>query len=342
MDALEKLTIQHIQSPLSNYSSLQNKNSLIYNNAIDTSTIQNVLFINSSVTNFQQYANANTFPIVYSRKNTLKQLLELLTSKFQNISRIAIVCHFSEEPYFLNNETLFSDTNIQFIIDLVKQFNVKNLDFLACSTLQSQVWTSYYTKLHDTTCIPIGASNDNTGNLKYGGDWIMESIQEDVQTIYFNDQIQKYASLLEILTIDGINYTTDGSNASVSTHTDAQVQALNGIINIPNTITDENGITYTVTTIGEFAFFYCTTLTSVTIPISVTTIGSHAIESGLVEVITPVAVTFWIHLTFIVLILFTINPVVNVIIFFVIPIPDGSCVAVASVHDGVTDAELYH
>ena len=113
---------------------------LIYDDTIDTNTIQNVLFIDSNVNHFQQYANTTTFPIVYSRRSSREEMLQLLSTKFQHISRIAIVSHFSEEPYFLNTELLFSDTNTQFIIDLVKQFNVLHLDYLACSTLHSQEW----------------------------------------------------------------------------------------------------------------------------------------------------------------------------------------------------------
>ena len=251
---------------------------LVFDATLDTTNMHNVLLIDSTVSDFQQYTNANTFPIIYNRTCSKEQMLEILHSKFQSISRIAFVSHFSKEPYFLNNELLFSDANTQFIVDVIKQFNVLHMDYLACNTLQNQLWTLYYTKLHNETGVKVGASNDNTGNLKYGGDWIMESTQEDVQTIYFNDQIQHYSSLLVILTINGINYTTVGSTATVSTHTNAEIQALNGIINILDTITD-NGIPYTVVGIASSAFQYCTNLTSVTIPNSVTTIDPSAFHS---------------------------------------------------------------
>ena len=203
----------NIESPIMEFTPSPDKYRFFkYDDTIDTSTIQNVLFINSSVTSFQQYANANTFPIVYTSMSTREKMLELLASKFTNISRIAIVCHFGESPYFLNrtvynsleiprNEILFSDDNTQFIVDIIKQFNVLHMDYLACGTLNSQVWTSYYTKIHDATGIPIGASLDDTGNLKYGGDWILESTMEDVQMIYFNDLIQNYTSVLTLDTI---------------------------------------------------------------------------------------------------------------------------------------------
>ena len=174
-----------------------------------TTVFQNVLFIDSAVEDFQQYANANTFPIVYNRMSSREQILEILTKKFQHISRIALVCHFEEQPYFLNNELMFSDVNTQFMIDLIKQFNVVNMDYLACRTLQNQGWKDYFTELHNATGIPIGASDDNTGNLQYGGNWILESTQEDIQTIYFNDQIVNYPSLLTSVTINGLEDTSN-------------------------------------------------------------------------------------------------------------------------------------
>ncbi|HOQ16995.1 MAG TPA: leucine-rich repeat protein [Defluviitaleaceae bacterium] len=45
--------------------------------------------------------------------------------------------------------------------------------------------------------------------------------------------------------------------------------------NIPATI-EYNGIVYTVTSIGEYAFYDCKSLTSVTIPATVLAIRSHA------------------------------------------------------------------
>jgi len=65
-----------------------------------------------------------------------------------------------------------------------------------------------------------------------------------------------------------------------------------GVVNIPESVTS-SGKTYSVTSIGYWAFQGCTGLTSVTIPNSVTSIGSYAFSSctGLTSVTIPNSVT---------------------------------------------------
>ena len=74
--------------------------------------------------------------------------------------------------------------------------------------------------------------------------------------------------------VDGIAYNIYGNNVHV-TYTEFQSSSnysgLMGNLVIPETITYNNE-TYTVTAIGEYAFWHCGGLTSVTIPNSVTSI----------------------------------------------------------------------
>ena len=83
----------------------------------------------------------------------------------------------------------------------------------------------------------------------------------------------------------GVDYTITGINTvEVSTRqqTDPEYQ---GDVAIPATVTHK-GITFTVTAIGDWAFWNCKDLTCVTIPSSVTTIGEAAFRdcSGLTSV----------------------------------------------------------
>ncbi len=70
---------------------------------------------------------------------------------------------------------------------------IKQMDFLACDTLSSVTWKTFYASL---TGIRVGASNNLTGNIQYGGDWIMESTCEDIEQVYFNQSIEYYKYLL--------------------------------------------------------------------------------------------------------------------------------------------------
>ena len=88
----------------------------------------------------------------------------------------------------------------------------------------------------------------------------------------------------------GIKYRLNENDqtAIVSGHTDT----LSEVITIPATVT-KDGVKYTVTSIGNGAFSWCSGMTSVTIPDSVTSIGDRAFSMcyGLTSVDIPDGVT---------------------------------------------------
>ena len=188
---------------------------LVYNDTIDTTSMTNILLIDSIVYDkkvFYDSANANTFPIIYDSTSKTDDLISLLRQKFttSSIERISLVFHdrgpnvqapfmnnkiFFEESDLELNQTSFSE-NVSFLISCIKEFHVSHIDYLACNTLQHSNWKSYYALLASQTSVVVGASNNATGNMQYGGDWVMESTSEDVMRIYFNANISKYVSLL--------------------------------------------------------------------------------------------------------------------------------------------------
>ena len=93
----------------------------------------------------------------------------------------------------------------------------------------------------------------------------------------------------EEVTINGIKYdvVTKAKQATV-----IEGGNYSGDIVIPNEIT-YNDVIYSVTSIGEWAFYQCYRLTSITIPNSVTSIGARAFSncSGLTSITIPNSVT---------------------------------------------------
>lgn len=183
---------------------------LLYKENIDFSKVTNVLLVDHYVQGYEtvvKSANASTFAIGYFMKSQRSELLTLLRKKFTKIQRIGIFFESSlgNPKSFLQLQSLFSSNetspyspNVQFLIELIKEFQVSNIDFLACNTLQYPNWVNYFSILQSETGVVVGASNDATGNLKYGGNWVLENTHQNVEMTYFNKSIEYYQYVLDI------------------------------------------------------------------------------------------------------------------------------------------------
>ena len=91
-----------------------------------------------------------------------------------------------------------------------------------------------------------------------------------------------------VVEVDGIYYDISETTATVT----SGEKKYSGDIVIPESITYENS-KYSVTSIGKWAFIYCSGLASIAIPNSITSIGESAFEgcSGLTSVTIPNSVT---------------------------------------------------
>ena len=90
----------------------------------------------------------------------------------------------------------------------------------------------------------------------------------------------------------GIYYSITGINTVSVTYKDLNYNSYHGTVAIPATV-NHNGVTYTVTGIGNSAFRACPSLTGVTLPSSVTGIGEYAFygNSGLSGIDFPAGLT---------------------------------------------------
>ena len=164
---------------------------------IFTSDIENVLFIDSTLKDYNIFVNSvnyNTYPLVYSYDMDSVTILEIF-KQFKTIKRIGVVCHGSNDiSIFVNNEKFSSSKNLEFLLKIIFSYQVSNIDFIACNTMKYDEWIYYYKLLNENTketCI-IGASSNNIGNSNY----IMESTNENIMYIYFTNDIIKYDNLL--------------------------------------------------------------------------------------------------------------------------------------------------
>ena len=190
----------------------------IIKDGVNISHIKNIILIDKTIKTpeiFFLENNNETLPIYYNYYTDREKLFEYLEQEFVNIDRLAFIFDNSmmNNKKFLNNELFFTDndiiyfennkeclenysSNVNFLIKMCKKFNVKNIDFLACNSLEYNNWKIYYELLKYFSTTVIGASNNLTGNIKYEGDWIMENTNEDIQNIYFNENITNYSSTL--------------------------------------------------------------------------------------------------------------------------------------------------
>ena len=61
----------------------------LFDDSIDTTSITNVLLIDKDTLDYEVFYNScneTTFPIVYSRRSSRNDLLQLLNNKFNNIN----------------------------------------------------------------------------------------------------------------------------------------------------------------------------------------------------------------------------------------------------------------
>ena len=122
--------------------------------------------------------------------------------------------------------------------EFIKKFNIqKSLDFLGCAILQSPEW-KYVLKTLETEQhlnLNIRGSDDSTGNLKVGANWVLESDNVNIKGLYFNSEsIEKWNYKLSTYNFTNLNggstYIGPNSTAGYNgTSLEGQVTQVDGI-----------------------------------------------------------------------------------------------------------------
>ena len=162
--------------------------------------MNNLLLIDNTIKNVDQFTssiNEHTKHILFDKNTDTFVSIRNKISQFNiSFNSVALVSHNSPPPHFqmLRTETPCildgKDTNSwKDFLDFIKAINPSNFDFLACSLVSHPEWVFSLDYLESLSGINIRASDDETGNLKHGGDWVLESDNVNIKDIYFNDQI---------------------------------------------------------------------------------------------------------------------------------------------------------
>jgi len=122
------------------------------------------------------------------------ELKKLNCNKFANLaiaqhSDIAVRIGNIELCVYLGDLNI--NPNCDRLVKLCKEFNIENIDVIACNMFE--LWNRTFILLENYIESKLGrfvnirASSDNTGNLKNGGNWIQESDNIDIRNLYFDE-----------------------------------------------------------------------------------------------------------------------------------------------------------
>ena len=190
----------------------------------------NLLLIDSEIPGldiFMKSCNKNTKFVVYHTKLVSFQMLDnkitsLNISRYNNLGFVFVNDDYKNKLFidnkpFINydqNREIIENTTTNYIKYLVRRYYIKNIDFLACNLLNDFLWKKYFEFIKKQNNIQVRASDDRSGNLSSGGDWILESTGENIEQLYFNSNIQYWNYLLDTGSYSNSTaiITTDSSN----------------------------------------------------------------------------------------------------------------------------------
>ena len=162
-------------------------------------TLDNLIIIGKNVKNvdlIENSINDSTEIFLVDSDTTEESLLNHVKEK--TYKSVAYFAHYqAPETHSITPDVTYdlaSDKDA--LVNFWNKFDTSTVDYLGCSTLKNEVWKNTLKHLEEKTSKQFRASDDNTGNLKAGGDWVLESDGVNVKEIYFTEEINKWMGLL--------------------------------------------------------------------------------------------------------------------------------------------------
>ena len=279
------------------------------------STTNKTVEVTYKDSNYNSYSGNVTIPSTVTYNGTTYSVFRIGSSAFESCSSLTSVT-IGNGVTEIDNYAFYECTALT---NLIIPNSVTEIGWMAFAssgltsvTIGSGVtkiyWGAFNCNLTSVTCLSYYPPVIDDAWGDYGSVWpafIDETLTDG--TLYVpSGSVNAYRNAhgwCDFANIVGINYSfevdgiyyriIDAINNTVSvTNRDDSYNSYSGNVTIPSSVT-YNGTTYSVTTIGSYAFYLCDGLTSVTIPTSVTTISYSAFRdcTSLTSVTIPSTVT---------------------------------------------------
>mgnify|MGYP000926751280 CR=1 FL=1 len=176
-------------------------------------TIDNLIIIGKNVKNvdlIKNSINENTEIFLVDSTTTEEYLLNHIKGK--TYTSVGYFAHYqAPETHSITPDVTYNlENDKDALVNFWNKFETQTVDYLGCSTLKNEVWKNTITYLEEKTSKQFRASDDNTGNLEAGGDWVLESDGVNVKDLYFTEEINVWMGLLDPIQ-DVYNYIYTGA-----------------------------------------------------------------------------------------------------------------------------------
>ena len=193
-----------------------------------------------------------------------------------NATKLTLPANYKGENYVIGNEAFYECTSLTSVVIGNSVTSIGNQAFYRCTGLKSVINFSNLT---------FSKGSSNNGYVAYYADDVYNAPNGSIEGDFIFGKPNDVNTLLYYLgNATELTLPADykGENYAIGTNVFKDNTTITSI-SIPNS----------VTSIGKYAFYGCTCLTSISIPNSVTSIGDYALRgcAGLTSIVIPNSVT---------------------------------------------------